>query len=299
MIQANQIGLGDLSINNEIIGQDELADMAHTMNDMCTRLIIAKEKINFEYDARLKTLEQLRHTERLSSLGVLSAGIAHELGTPLNVVDGRAKMIINENLNQHEVHDCATIIINQAQRMTAIIRQLLDFTRRPKQHNSSENIAFLVKQVFQLLYPMASKQNVSFLLNKDEATEVNISADFPQLQQVLVNLLLNAIQAMPDGGNVDVNITNEMVSTSSHGEHHQKNYLKLQILDEGEGISNEIIDRVFTPFFTTKTIGAGTGLGLSIAHGIIEEHGGWIDIESSVPNGACFTVYLPMKEQIL
>jgi len=297
MRQAKRIGQGDLSTNKEIVGNDELAEMAQTMNDMCTRLLIAKEKIKFEYDARLKTLDQLRHTERLSSFGVLSAEIAHELGTPLNVVDGRAKMIISEDLEQEEIQNCATIIKNQVERMTVIIRQLLSFTRRPKQQSSSENIDFLVKQVFQLLHPMASKQRVSFFLNKEEDVDVQLSADFPQLQQVLVNLLMNAIQAMPNGGKVDVSLSNEMISTSSHEERIKNKYLKLRIHDEGEGICKENLDRIFTPFFTTKTIGTGTGLGLSIAHGIVEEHGGWIDIKSSVQNGACFTVYLPMKEQ--
>lgn len=297
MAQVKQIGLGNLVANNTIEGNDELAEMAQTMNDMCSRLHVAKEKIYFEYDARLKTLEQLRHTERLSSFGVLSAEIAHELGTPLNVVDGRAKMIINENLQPKEIKDCATIIKNQVERMTVIIRQLLDFTRRPKQQSSSENITFLIKQVFQLLYPMASKQRVSFFLNQEEGTEVIFSADFSQLQQVLVNLLMNAIQAMPDGGKVEVSLSNEMMSTSSHEERIKQKYLKIRIQDEGEGICEENLEHIFTPFFTTKTIGTGTGLGLSIAHGIVEEQGGWIDTESTVQNGASFTVYLPMKEQ--
>lgn len=294
---ARQIGLGNLSANNTVLGNDELAEMGKTMNDMCSRLIIAKEKINFEYEARLKTLEQLRHTERLSSFGVLSAEIAHELGTPLNVVDGRAKMIINEQLTSKEIEGCAEIIRNQAERMTTIIRQLLDFTRRPKQQISSENISFLIKQVFQLLYPMASKQNVSFFLDMEDNTEVVFSADFSQLQQVLVNLLMNSIQAMPDGGKVEVRLVNEMIETSPGGNDTRGKYLKIVIQDEGEGICKENLDQIFTPFFTTKTLGTGTGLGLSIAHGIVEEHGGWIDIESSAPNGACFTVYLPMKEQ--
>jgi two-component system NtrC family sensor kinase len=108
---------------------------------------------------------------------------------------------------------------------------------------------------------------------------------------------MNAIQAMPNGGKVDVSLSNEMISTSSHEERIKDKYLKLRIHDEGEGICKENLERIFTPFFTTKTIGTGTGLGLSIAHGIVEEHGGWIDIKSSVQNGACFTVYLPMKEQ--
>lgn len=296
MAQAKEIGRGNLITNNEIAGNDELTEMAQTMNDMCSRLHIAKEKINFEYDARLKTLEQLRHTERLSSFGVLSAEIAHELGTPLNVVDGRAKMIIQENLQTDEVRECATIIKNQVERMTVIIRQLLDFTRRPKRQSSSENIAFLVKQVFQLLYPMASKQRVSFILDIEEDAEVQLNADFSQLQQVLVNLLMNAIQATSDGGKVEVRLSNEILSTSSQEERLKQRYLKIRIQDEGEGIREEDLQHIFTPFFTTKTIGIGTGLGLSIAHGIVEEHGGWIDIESTAQNGACFTVFLPMKE---
>ena len=295
MAQAERIGRGDLTANKEIIGDNELSEMAETMNDMCSRLLIAKEKINFEYDARLKTLEQLRHTERLSSFGVLAAEIAHELGTPLNVVDGRAKMIIRENLPMEDIHDCAGIIQSQAERMTIIIRQLLDFTRQPKQKISTEDITFQIKQVFQLLYPMAAKQRVSFSLNKKDDTKVILSGDFAQLQQVLVNLLMNAIQAMPDGGKVDIDLSNEMIAGPGAVKHVETNYLKIKIQDEGEGILKENIQHIFTPFFTTKTIGTGTGLGLSIAHGIIEENGGWIDIENRVQRGACFTIYLPIK----
>ncbi|BHH82471.1 sensor histidine kinase [Desulforhopalus sp. 52FAK] len=296
MAQAERIGQGDLTANKEIIGDNELSEMAETMNDMCSRLLIAKEKIKFEYDARLKTIEQLRHTERLSSFGVLAAEIAHELGTPLNVVDGRAKMIIRENLPMEDIHDCASIIQSQAERMAVIIRQLLDFTRQPKQKISREDITFHIKQVFQLLYPMAAKQRVSFSLNKKDDTKVILSGDFAQLQQVLVNLLMNAIQAMPDGGKVDVDLSNEIITGSTTDKHTKTSYLKIKIQDEGEGILKENIQHIFTPFFTTKTIGTGTGLGLSIAHGIIEENGGWINIENRVQRGACFTIYLPIKE---
>ena len=294
--QAKRIGLGDLRGNHTVVGTDELADLAKTMNDMCASLVIAKEKIKFEYDARLKTLDQLRHTERLSTFGLISAGIAHEIGTPLNVVDGRAKMIISEDLDDEETKECAAIIKSQAERMTLIIRQLLDFTRRPKQQIASENIVMLIKQIFQLLHPMSSKQHVTFALNKDEATEVVLSVDGSQIQQVLINLLMNSLQAMPDGGTVSVCVSNEMLSEPQCEEQTLQRFLKIRIVDEGEGICKEDLEHIFTPFYTTKTIGTGTGLGLSIAHGIVEEHGGWIDVESSVLNGACFSVYLPLKE---
>jgi len=295
MNQAKRIGEGDFSADPSIEGDDELAEMAHTMNDMCSRLIIAHDKIKFEYDARLRTLDQLRHTERLSTFGLISADIAHEIGTPLNVVDGRAKMIINEELDHQEIVACASIILNQAERMTTIIRQLLDFTRRPERHISLENIAFQIKQVFQLLDPIASKQRVSFSLTKPEDVEVMLSADSAQIQQVLTNLIMNSIQAMPNGGMVHVTISNEWLPLSHDLDQRSQRYMKIRIVDEGEGIPPENLEHLFTPFFTTKTIGTGTGLGLSIAHGIIEEHNGWIDVESN-QKGACFSVYLPMKE---
>lgn len=294
--QAKRIGQGDLRGNHTVIGTDELADLAKTMNEMCASLLIAKEKIKFEYDARLKTLDQLRHTERLSTFGLISAGIAHEIGTPLNVVDGRAKMIISEELNDEEIKECAAIIKSQAERMTLIIRQLLDFTRRPKQHIASENIVILIKQIFQLLHPMSSKQQVTFALSKDEEAEVVLSVDGSQIQQVLINLLMNSVQAMPNGGTVSVYVSNEMLSGPQGAYRPLQCFLKIRIVDEGEGICKEDLEHIFTPFFTTKTIGTGTGLGLSIAHGIVEEHGGWIDVESSVLNGACFSVYLPLKD---
>lgn len=297
MAHARRIGEGDFRADVEVVGTDELAVMARTMNDMCSRLLIAKEKIKFEYDARLKTLEQLRHTERLSSFGLISAGIAHDLGTPLNVIDGRAKMIIRGEVAGDERLECAEIIRQQAERMTVIIRQLLDFTRRPKQHISLENVAVLVKQVFQLLYPMASKQHIQFSMVREDNTAVDVYIDSSQIQQVLVNLLMNGIQAMPDGGKIEVRLSNAHLPAVEAEGGRMELYLKVQIHDEGEGIEQENLEKIFTPFFTTKKIGTGTGLGLSIAHGIVEDHDGWITVESGVQHGACFTIYLPMRER--
>lgn len=293
MQHAERIGQGDFSTDAVVKGGDEFTEMAVTMNDMCSRLLIAKEKIDFEYKARLRTLEQLRHTERLSTFGLLSAEIAHEIGTPLNVVDGRAKMIMREDLTDDEIKDCATIIKSQAERMTLIIRQLLDFTRRPKQQTSTTNINLLLKQILQLLHPVASKQHVTFSLIKSDDVEAVLNCDGGQIQQVLINLLMNSVQAMPDGGKVHIDLTNS--SQAENGKAMQQ-YLNIKIADEGEGISKEDLAHIFTPFFTTKKIGTGTGLGLSIAHGIVEEHGGWIEVESDSGSGTCFSIFLPTEE---
>ncbi|SDP39150.1 sensor histidine kinase [Desulforhopalus singaporensis] len=294
--EAERIGSGDLDAEPMAVGEDELGELARTMNNMRSHLLAAREKLSLEYDARLKTIEQLRHTERLSTFGLIAANIAHEMGTPLNVVDGRAKMIINEELEPGEIKQCAEIIRNQAERMTAIVRQLLDFTRRPKQDIATENIAFLIRQVFDFLHPMASKQRVCFSLVKEESAEVQLRVDGSQIQQVLVNLLMNSVQAMPEGGKVYVNLSNVQGPGKQNAQSGSAKMMKIRIVDEGGGIRKDDLEHIFTPFFTTKTIGTGTGLGLSIAHGIVEEHGGWIDVESNVQNGACFSVYLPMKD---
>ena len=247
--QVERIGTGDLCTTVSIRGNDELARLAQTLNEMCSRLLIAKEKIRFECNARLKTLEQLRHTERLSTFGLISAGIAHEIGTPLNVVDGRAKMIIREELSPEEVQDCARIIQNQAERMTVIVRQLLDFTKRPKQKTAEVNIVFLIKQVFQFLYPMANKQQVEFSLHVVPDARVALEADGSQLQQVLVNLLMNSIQAMPEGGKVEVTVSNVEPDGRQRETEGIVCILKLHIEDEGEGIADKNLEHIFTPFF--------------------------------------------------
>lgn len=295
MQQVQRIGGGDFTANDEVGGEGEFAHMSEVMNDMCSRLLIAKEKIGFEHDARLKTLEQLRHTERLSTFGLLAAEIAHELGTPLNVVDGRAKMIMREELSAEETEECAAIIKTQAERMAVIIRQLLDFTRSPKQKSAQTNVGLLVKQIIQLLYPMGSKQNVFFELVNAEQCESTIYCDGAQIQQVLMNLLMNGVQAMPSGGKIYIKLTKYFATNSALDGDKQQEYLKIQIEDEGIGISEDNLAHIFTPFFTTKGLGTGTGLGLSIAHGMVEEHGGWIDVESEKQQGTAFTVYLPMK----
>lgn len=294
MRQVQRIGEGDFTANEKIVGDGEFARMSVVMNDMCSRLLIAKEKIGFEHDARLKTLDQLRHTERLSTFGLLAAEIAHELGTPLNVVDGRAKMILREELSVEETQECADIIKTQAERMAVIIRQLLDFSRSPKQKSARTNVELLVKQIIQLLYPMGSKQNVFFELTNLEQCDSTIFCDGTQIQQVLMNLVMNGVQAMPAGGKIYISLTNHLLPHSENGEAGQKKYLKIQIRDEGVGISKDNLAHIFTPFFTTKGLGTGTGLGLSIAHGMVKEHGGWIDVKSKAQQGTVFTIYLPM-----
>ena len=295
--KAVEIGKGNLMPDLEIKGEDELVSLAGIMNDMCTRLLIAKEKIHFENLARLKTLEQLRHTEKLSTVGQIAAGIAHELGTPLNVVDGRAKMIISEPLEPEEIINCARIIKSQAERMTLIIRQLLDYSRKKKSHPKSlDNIETVIRQVFHLLSPMASKQGITLTLHIVAETKTVCRLDAQQMQQVFMNVIMNSIQATPRGKEVVVEIANITLKSMLHTDDQMKKLIRVDVLDEGEGIPEEQLQEIFTPFFTTKQIGLGTGLGLSIARELLEEHNGWIEVENRRLKGACFSIFLALEE---
>ncbi len=295
--KALEIGKGNLMPDLVIKGEDELVGLARIMNDMCTRLLIAKEKIHFEHLARLKTLEQLRHTEKLSTVGQIAAGIAHEIGTPLNVVDGRAKMIISEPLEPEEIVNCARIIKNQAERMTLIIRQLLDYSRKKKSHPKTlDNVETVVRQVFHLLSPMASKQGITLTLHIAAETQLVCRMDAQQMQQVFMNVIMNSIQATPQGKGVVIQIANASLKSMLHTDDQMKKLIRVDVLDDGEGIPEEQLQEIFTPFFTTKKIGLGTGLGLSIARELLEEHNGWIEVENRRPKGARFSIYLLLEE---
>ncbi len=295
--KAIEIGKGNLQPDLDIKGDDELVHLAGIMNDMCTRLLIAQEKIYFENLARVKTLEQLRHTEKLSTVGQIAAGIAHEIGTPLNVVDGRAKMIISEPLEREEIVSCAKIIKAQAERMTLIIRQLLDFSRKKKvTQKAGENVVTLIRQVFHLLTPLAAKQGVTLLLRVSSETKVDSLVDAQQIQQVFMNVIMNGIQATPDRGTVQVDVANIFVKSMIHTDNQVQELLRIEIRDEGEGIPEGNLREIFTPFFTTKSVGLGTGLGLSIAQELLEEHGGWIEVANRRPRGAKFSLYLKLED---
>lgn len=292
--KTRQIGTGDFSGDVVVKGGDELSTLASEINQMCRQLETAQNALKDETKAHISALEQLRHSERLATLGRLSSGMAHELGTPLNVIDGRAKIIIDENLERVEVVEYCRIIRNQIDRMTRILKQLLDFARRRTPNKSPTDIVCLSKQILEMLNSTAKKQQVTLEFSKsDDIPIVNI--DLFQIEQVIINIIMNGIQAMPNGGKLKIDLNINSAIPALDETEQEKQYIALCIRDEGKGISKDDIIHIFEPFFTTKDIGKGTGLGLSIAFGIIQEHGGWIDVESEPGKGSCFTVYLPQE----
>ena len=290
---ARAVAAGDFDARLVVPQHDEMGELATELNGMSRQLAEARDRLAAETEARIMTLEQLRHTDRLTTVGRLAAGIAHELGTPLNVVAGRASKIVSLGGPGAEY---ARIIGEQATRMTAIIRQLLDFSRRQGPRFGVVNLRALVARTLDMLTTLADKQRVTVGLTADDALPL-ARVDHNQLQQALANIVLNGIQAMPAGGRLGVVIDRarrqppDAPAGAEDGE-----YLRLSIEDQGEGIAPEVLPHIFEPFFTTKGVGEGTGLGLSVAHGIVREHGGWIDVESQVGRGTTFSIYLVPAE---
>ncbi len=282
--QAERIGTGDFSTALDFGGRDELGSLAGTIEQMRGQLAAAKQAEEEATRERIEALEKLRHTERLATLGRLSAGMAHELGTPLNVISGRAKLISSEELSPEETVHSAKIIGEQADRMTHIMRQLLDYARRGESRKQQVDISELLANVAEMLRPTAQKQRIEITLNLPKEP-VQIKADLGQIQQVLLNLAMNGIQAMPQGG------TLELALVVTEGQ------LKISICDQGSGIAPEDLPQIFDPFFTTKDVGQGTGLGLSIAQGIVNEHGGQIEVDSTLGEGSRFRLSLPLADK--
>ena len=282
--QAERIGTGDFSASLDIGGHDELGKLAGSIEQMRGQLAAAKEADEEATREQIETLEKLRHTERLATLGQLSAGMAHELGTPLNVISGRAKLIASGELSQDEANHSAKIIGEQAERMTHIMRQLLDYARRGDIRKQPVVVADLLANVVEMLHPFTNKQRIEVELNLP-TEPYQVRADLSQLQQVLLNLAMNGIQAMGRGGRLRLDLDRCQ---------EDENHLCISITDEGSGISAEDLPHIFDPFFTTKEVGQGTGLGLSIAQGIVSEHGGKIEIDSSPDKGSCFRLTLPL-----
>jgi signal transduction histidine kinase len=288
--KARRIGSGDLSEPLQLRQRDELGELATEINLMCDRL--AEEQA-----ARARATEQLRHADRLTTVGKLASGLAHELGTPLNVVSGRAKLIADREVDGSDAVDSARIVAEQADRMTALIRQLLDFARPRAPRPAPVNVTTLAARVCQLVATIARKASVT-LVPPAPDDAMRIEADDGQLTQVLTNLVVNAIQAIGDHGTVELATrTIEQVPPPYVGGSAQT-WMAIEVRDTGPGMDKPTRERIFEPFFTTKQVGEGTGLGLSVSWGIVREHGGWIDVQSELNKGSTFTVYLPMTRPL-
>ena len=290
--KARRAGAGDLSGPLAMHQHDEIGELAGEFDAMCERLDAAHRRLLAETTARIAALEQLRHADRLATVGQLAAGVAHELGTPLNVVTQRAKMIATGEVKGTEAADGARIVVEQAQRITGVVRQLLGLARQRTPEKAPQDLRHIAERTLAFLAPLAKKHAVELRLEGDAGPLVGL-VDGGQIEQVLTNLVMNAIQSMPAGGQVRVRLGRERVVPPAAVGGPAGDYLRLAVRDGGAGIAPGDLPHIFEPFFTTKDVGEGTGLGLAVADGIVRDHGGWIEVESRQGVGSCFSVSLP------
>jgi signal transduction histidine kinase len=287
--KARRIGQREFSGAVELHRSDELGELAAAMNAMSADLAAALQQITRETDARVRAVEQMRHADRLSTVGKLAAGVAHELGTPLSIVGGHAQMIAGREVAGDAVLDSACAIDREATRMSRIVRQLLDFARRRGPEGTASEVGDVAARCLDLLAPMARKAGVTTRLLVSEPVRALIDED--SMQQVLTNLIVNAVQAMWPGGELRISAARDRVVSPDAPSDPPRACVRITVSDTGSGIPPDVLAHIFEPFFTTKQPGDGTGLGLAVVYGIVSDHRGWITVDSS-ERGTTFAVFL-------
>jgi two-component system NtrC family sensor kinase len=289
---ARRVGSGDLGARAPVPkGEHEVAVLAREMNGMAEGLETARRALQ-ELDAeRVSALEQLRHADRLRTVGQLASALAHELGTPLNVISGHARLIEQEGLQNEGVRDSTRTIIEQTSRMTSIIRELLGFARKRSSQAAVHALKPLAEQAARTLEPLAQRHRVRIEVHTEGP--VYVRADAQHLLQALTNLLTNAMHAMPSGGQVRVeaSVRNITPPTGVHAK--PGSYACIAVIDTGTGFDAADLPHLFEPFFTRKSEGEGTGLGLAVVEGIARENHGWVSAQSERGRGSRFEIFLP------
>ncbi|NIR68055.1 MAG: HAMP domain-containing protein [candidate division Zixibacteria bacterium] len=291
-----RVARGDFDHPIQVDSADEMGILASTFNAMASdisryeqKLKNWAEELQREVDKKTKEIveaqEQLVNAEKLASLGRMSAGVAHELNSPLTGIITYAHLL-QERIPQENTddHEDLQVIIDQAQRCTTIIKGLLRFSRK----GGSEKIEINVNEILENAISMVRNQqnflNIEIHLNLSE-TLSDVLVDANQIQQVILNLLSNAVDAM--NGNGKLTISTGMIIEGA------REFVEMSFSDTGPGIIPEHLGRIFEPFFTTKPVGKGTGLGLPVSYGIIKRHGGDILVRSKSGEGTIFLVRLP------
>ena len=243
------------------------------------------ETENAKLGKRLKASQtQLVQSGKMAAVGQLAAGVAHEVNNPLQIILSRVQLLMIRHQKQDGLVKDLQLIESNVKRISRIIRSLLDFAR----HNSGEeehkevDLVYLVNQTVNLMHHILDKGKVTAQIQVNSDEPSRIAGNTGEIEQVFLNLIINAIQAMQDGGgDLEINIDRK------------EDQVLVRLQDTGEGILDENLPRIFDPFFTTREDSGGTGLGLSIIFGIVEKHSGQIEVDSEVGHGTTFTLSFP------
>jgi len=266
------------------IGEGNLTPIrpARKYRDEFTNVVLALNHMMYELKSRQ---EQMIESHKLRAIGTLTAGVAHELNNPLNNIMLTAASLEEDydTLGNDEKLDMVRDLVKEAERSASIVKNLLDFAREAEIQTESLELGLLISETMKLTQNQVKLGKVMVDVSIPE-TLPPIHGDRQQLRQVFLNLILNALDAMPQGGTLQI---------AAHRPA-DPGYVTLTFRDSGCGIPPHVLPSIFDPFFTTKATSRGTGLGLSVSKGIIEEHGGHITVDSTVDSGTTFSVHLPI-----
>lgn len=290
---AKHIADGTYKSDISVKAPREITNLALSLNKMAKQLETEKDELENwtntleqKVDERTEELkkinDQLFRSEKLASLGKLAAGVAHEINNPLTGVLTNSSLLLEDLEDGDPRKEDVQVIVNETIRCREIVKRLLDFARQTKPQKKQSDLNALIENIILLVRNQSAFRNIIIKKVLDPSIpEVMVDAD--QIQQVFINFILNASEAMQNGGQL---VVETRLTTA-------KDFIEIKFTDSGGGISEKDKRRIFDPFFTTKQ--QGTGLGLSISHGIIERHGGKIILDSALGKGTTFTIFLPVN----
>ena len=272
---------GNLDATVDVNTNDELEYLADSFNNMAMAL---KKR-----DAQLKEFatQKIMESEKLALIGQLAANVAHELNNPLQGIVTYSHLILETTENDDPSKASIEKIVGQATRCRDIIRGLLDFSRQRKPDMTLSNLNSVVEQCLSFVEDQAMFHNIEITKRFEEDLPL-IVIDPSQIERVIMNMIINAAEAMDEGG--------ELIVSTQYDP--STDFIELEFKDTGQGIHKEDIEKIFDPFFTTKEVGHGTGLGLAISYGIVKSHFGTITVESKVGEGTTFLVRLPLQSVV-
>ena len=300
---ARAVGRGDLIQRIDLKRKDEIGQLAEEFNRMAASLQDAHQEILRQGEERQRLAGELQQAQKLAAVGMLAAEVAHEIGTPLNIVSGRAEILARTVGPDHPERRHLDVILKQTERISGIIRALLDYTRPRRPSLRLEAPVPIIGRVADLVLERSRRGRVRIALDLPVGLPP-VLADTDQLQQLFLNLFLNALDASPEGETVRISVGPDPILPEEgraaivRGQVEEPS-LAIHVLDAGKGLTAEQLDHVFEPFFSTKSKGQGTGLGLPIVEQIIRAHGGQIEMLSIPGRGTEVIVRLPLASPVV
>jgi two-component system NtrC family sensor kinase len=304
---AKRVSEGNLDQPIPVRNGDEFGQLAASFNAMTAALRNSQQELREwgrtleqkveEKTGQLRVAEaEAAQSEKLASVGLLAAGIAHELNNPLTGVLTFSHLIRKKFADGSPEAEDLDLVIGETKRCATIIRRLLDFAREKKPEKKFADLNKVIEETARLIERPAHLSNIEIIMDLDPALP-QVWVDDNLIKQVIMNILVNAQHAIEAGGTITVRSRRCPQAVSPEPGMPPVPMVELSIIDSGCGIPEKNLKRIFDPFFTSKAVGKGTGLGLSVSHGIVKAHGGAIRVESTVGKGSAFRVYLPLEAQ--